>query len=34
MSGNASRDPENYPQKDVLHTICYVGNVVLAALRK
>lgn len=34
MSSNAVQYPALYPNKDVLHTICYVGNAILQALRR
>lgn len=32
--GNAATFPNQYPDAKVLQTICYVGNVILAALRR
>lgn len=33
MAGNASEYPEQYPEHQVLATICYVGNAILAAIK-
>ncbi len=33
-AGNACEYPNQYPERKTLATICYVGNVILAAIRK
>lgn len=32
MAGNAFEYPEQYPERDVLQAICFVGNAILANL--
>jgi hypothetical protein len=34
MAGRAQKYPDQFPNRDVLQTICYVGNVILEALRR
>jgi ribosomal protein L37AE/L43A len=34
LAGNAAKNPVAYPHADVLRTICYVGNVILAEIRR
>jgi hypothetical protein len=34
LAGNALEYPDQYPHRDVLRTICYVGNVLLAAIQE